>query len=195
MVSAVATAFAAVVAVVASVVAVKSAKQSEKAVVVAQQALRDDHDYQRRLYAAELISRWDERTMHARSAIMRRWSERYQNNEAIPRAEIDAEFKKEVDASRQGTDPVMVHHFGTLLNYLDDVAIAAMFKVGDDSMLKAAFEATFKRWMRVLGEYREHVISLRKIDPWARLDELSREWSDSAPAAQPTGAITTKQVA
>jgi hypothetical protein len=153
-----------------------SADASKEAVAVAQQALRDDHDYQRRLYAAELISRWDERTLHARTAIMKRWSERFTNNEAIPRSEIVDEFNKEVKPNSRGTHPIMVYHFGTVLNYLDDVAMAVMFEVGDNTMLKAAFEATFKRWMRVLGEYREYVKGIRQMNPWARPDSKSAAW-------------------
>ncbi|WP_375769366.1 hypothetical protein NR798_00370 [Archangium gephyra] len=167
---------------------------SKNALSVSKQSLQDDHEYKRRQYSAELISKWDERTLVARTAIMRRWSDCYKNNEAIPRKDIDAEF--EAATRQQGTSDLMVQHIGTLLNYLDDLALAVQYQVGDEVMLRAAFDSTFKRWMRVLGEYRTHIQGVRKISPWAGLDYLDARWKQPATqAVARTGVIADDMAA
>jgi hypothetical protein len=175
-----------IIAIVSAVVAVSSFVISRQQYALAEKALSDLHDFNRRQNAMQLVSQWDEKTLASRQAIYVQWPDSFSRNFEIEYREIEElrekqlAFLKANPGPYSGT-PLITEHMTRILNFFETIATAISSNTADEDMLRHSFGNTFKRWYVILGGFREEIIKKRAYNPWEPIDDLNRRWGTAPP--------------
>jgi hypothetical protein len=184
----------------------QAAKQSVDTLV---HEYQDDHEYRRRLAAAQLIRDWDEHVFPSRSIVLARWPDRFNAANPIPWADIVAErdrmvaehceLMKKVGATgaKYPDDMLTItDHMTKILNYFELVAHSVFCGIADEDIIKTFLRNPFHKWYGLLEDFRDNVTRQRKYDPWPPVTELYRRWypePQSSVARRRTGVLDAHQ--
>jgi hypothetical protein len=180
---------AAIIALYALYNSIRIYKIANRQFEVAAKSFIDNHDYAKRQFSINFISKWDDSNfIQARKCINNRWPNAFLDPDDINWNEIKQVRKEELKAlSEDGKIHshalVITDHMTLVLNYFETMAIAIENKVANEIIMKQAFYHTFHSWFIVLSDYREHVNKARKYHPWKVIEKLHDEkWYPSNPS-------------
>lgn len=156
---------------------------------IAAKSFTDNHDYAKRQFSINFISKWDDTNfVQARKCINNKWPKAFLDPDDINWNEIKKVREEELEAlTAEGKvhsqSLIITDHMNLVLNYFETMAIAIENKVANEIIMKQAFYHTFHSWFIVLSDYREHVNKARKYHPWKVIEKLHDEkWYPSNPS-------------
>ncbi len=160
---------------------------------LAYMTLRANHQWNRRSYAAKMISEWNARIKPVTMVIEEIKPQILDNqaNSSLPR-EITQE---EARAIYYSSDPTSAEWklkstFMTLLNELEQIASAYENSVGDAYMIEKSFKETFVRWGDVLKNFIAlYCLNRDYPEPWGPFHNLYARWKNQKvkPPRRPLG--------
>ncbi len=167
---------------------------SAGALLCAAYGINQQHEWQRRHFAAEMINAWNSQSSTHKAAIENVYPYLFRDERAkesrqpIPLEEARQIYlsTKDADATRWETR----NHCIALLNYFEFVASAWEKQVGDRKMLEDSFKSTILRWHHDLGEFMAVMRDYRSYHPWPPLTRVVAQWTadnTKIQGAQPTG--------
>lgn len=182
----------AIIAITALVLARRQFALARSQFDLARKVLTDNHEYSRRLYAAQLVGLWDEKTLSSRQAVMSHWAACFNQNIKIEWRSIDEVRQKQLKLRKDSPDslshpPLITDQMAKILNFLELIATAALNGVGDEDILKQSFDITLNRWYLILEDFRDHMKTQRGYDPWGPLPRLHKRWHSEEESKAKTG--------
>ena len=181
-----------IITIASAIIAVAAVLLARQQFALARKVLIDNHDYSRRLYASQLISQWDEKTLSSRQAVMSHWAACFNQNLKIEWNLIDAVRQKQLEQRKELPDspthpPLITDQMARILNFLELVATSALNGVADEDILKQSFEITLNRWYLILEDFRSHLKTQRGYEPWGPLKRLHANWHPDDESKAKTG--------
>ncbi|MDQ1638092.1 MAG: hypothetical protein QOF62_1431 [Pyrinomonadaceae bacterium] len=193
---------------------------SAVALVCAAYGINEQHTWNRRHFAVEMIREWNNQSSSHKAAIENAYPQlfrdegpqqsrpRISNDEArrIYFSTKDEEIKKKDEDSLKNTsgDPTKTvdptrwetrNHCIALLNYFEFVASAWENQVADRKMVEDSFKKTILRWHHDLEEFMNVMKTTRGYEPWPPLQRVVTKWKaddEQLKEAPPTGAFGGK---
>jgi hypothetical protein len=170
-----------VISIVSATIALSAYLLNTRNFRLAIKSYEDMHDFNRRQNAMRLIERWDEATLDARKAVLAVWAEAFLETKDIPWEAIEQERQRQIEALKASGKSdtgarLITDHMATIMNFLEVIAVSANNKVADEDILRQSYHVPLGRWYLILTDYRAHVTSLRKYNPWNPAEKLYKKW-------------------
>jgi Domain of unknown function (DUF4760) len=185
---------------------------SAVALVCAAYGIHEQHQWNRRHFAVEMIREWNNQSSLHKAAIENAYPELFreegpqQSRPRIPKEEARRIYfsTKDEEPKKNGEDPAKIvdpvrwetrNHCIALLNYFEFVAAAWENQVADRKMVEDSFKRTILRWHHDLEEFMNVMKSTRGYEPWPPLQRVVTKWkADDAQLQEvpPTGTFGDK---
>lgn len=135
-------------------------------------ALKANHDWNRRLYAANLVAEWNDKTAHHRRVI-----ERIRPG----LVDLDVTSKDVVELTKKDANAIYTSkpeddgeeslwelrfHLIELLNHFESITVAYRNRVGDPQMMEESLRSPLIRWHDILHNFIQVVKEHRGYEPW-----------------------------
>jgi hypothetical protein len=152
---------------------------SALSLAVAAYGIRENHEWNRRHFAAEMMREWNTSSSQHKVAIESAYPEFYQKEaDELSRARMSPEEAKKVytstpkDSLRWETR----NHCIALLNYFEYVTAAYEKNVADRNIIEDSFQPTILRWHHDLEEFISIMQKIRGYHPWPPLQRTVAKW-------------------
>jgi hypothetical protein len=146
-------------------------------------ALRANHDWNRRQFAATMAAEWNLRTASHRQAIERTMPGLVDVDLTGKLVELTKERAYVIYTSKADSDDWLLRfHFIELLNYFEFVATVYEHMVADRRMIEEGFKTPLLTWYDVLKNFISVFEARRGEQPgeaWAPYQRVVSEWNSS----------------
>jgi hypothetical protein len=185
---------------------------SAVALVCTAYGINEQHTWNRRHFAVEMIREWNDQSSIHKAAIENAYPALFREEgpqQSRPRIDKDEARRiyfstKDEGTIKNGGDPTKIvdpvrwetrNHCIALLNYFEFVASAWENQVADRKMVEDSFKKTILRWHHDLEEFMNVMKSTRGYEPWPPLQRVVTKWkADDAQLQEvpPTGTFGGK---
>lgn len=147
-------------------------------VIVAYRALRANHDWNRRQYAAKLIEDWNSQTLIHRKAVEALLPGLIDvDKQSKEIAEITHQLALQIYSSKPGQQYWdLKFHLIELLNYFELVSASYINRVADEAMLRDSFKQPLEHWHQAVQNFIRIVAENRGLNPWKPYTDLVANW-------------------
>jgi hypothetical protein len=146
-------------------------------VIVAVWTLRANHDWNRRLYTAQLVASWNEKISSHRKAIEKlRPGLIDLDSKGVPGEITKADATVIYTARPDTPEWELRFHFIELLNHFEAISSAYRNGVGDQQMIEESFRSVLIRFQAILINFIELVELHRGYKPWKPYSAVVEYW-------------------
>lgn len=170
-------AFVPLFAILGSLALASTALATWVSVTTSRRMLRVERVYRSRLYALQLLERWETGTHQARSRLRKRFVGCLKRREPIP-------WSRFQEALDQGV--AVDEDADTILTFLDHVGLCVASEVVDEDLAENFFlVGPVTAWWEVLSEFRQRETEERGVDPWPNASHLIQASQRTKPPLDP----------
>lgn len=163
--------YAPLIALTGALALVGTATATWFSVATSRRMLQEERRYRARLYALQLVERWESVTHTERSQLRKRFAKQLKAHTPVP-----------LEAFEVKDGVILDDQAETVLAFLDHLGLSLDKGVADEEILRSFFQKRCLEWSTALSRYREHQIAEREVDPWPYLTDLQKALALPTPA-------------
>lgn len=158
---------------------------------IAVRSLRENHEWNRRQYAMNIIVNWNQNTVEHAKAIEEQFPGiRYLDRMSGAMNEITLSRAIQILGAKPESEDFNVRfHIISLLNYFEYVALSASTQVADRDIIINTLSGPIRKWISVLHNFNNAVSQCWGFQPWDGLLKTVEQWGDPEKIAPKTGTI------
>lgn len=142
---------------------------------IAKDTFQQDHDWNRRHYAAEIMKDWNEDVGKHKDAVLKAFPDFLDKTKRKPiLREAALKIYEATDTDRELFE--LRNHIVAMFNYLEYIASAYRNGVADRSMIKEAFDGVIKLWYSYFKAFIDICEERVGFRPWEPINALILEW-------------------
>jgi hypothetical protein len=141
--------------------------------------MRNNHDWNRRQYAMNIVGSWSQETGDHSRAIEEYFpSIRGRSNEAGDLGEISKEVALKILRAEKGTPEFEIRfHIVSMMNYFEHVVAAYANCVADEKIITDHLRNPIDKWVHALGNFNEIAEQEWGYQPWEPLIQMVSFWN------------------